>query len=170
VPRKVKHSIGPLESLQDAQLWVKNQLANGVQCPCCAQYARIYKRKLHGSMVAALILIYNWFKQHPNATSLHIPSFLAQQGRPFGGQFAGGDVVKLRFWGLIERVVPDQTKRGWVGRYRITPLGRRFVEGKQEVPRYVFLYNQVLLRSSTETTNIRAVLDGKFSYTSLMNG
>jgi hypothetical protein len=43
-------------------------------------------------------------------------------------------------------------------------------EGKVAVPKYVYLYNQLLLRLSEEMTTIREALGEKFKYDELMKG
>lgn len=153
--------------LEAAKLWVQQNLRDGVTCPCCKQYCRMYRRKLNSTMALALILIYQFFKKNPHAGWLHVAAFLVKVKRD--SSIAGGDVVKLRYWGLIERA-PGERDDGSdrVGRYRITEVGKQFVEGKIAVPRYVYLYNQLLLRLSEEMTTIREALSDRFKYDELM--
>ena len=154
-------------TLDDARAHVREFMRTGVRCPCCGQYCRIYKRKMHATMALALVMIYHWFRQNPNAGWLHVPAFLVKVKRD--STIAGGDAAKLRFWGVIERA-PGERDDGSdrIGRYRITEIGRQFVEGKIAIPRYVFLYNQSLLRVSEEMTTIREALGDRFSYEALM--
>jgi hypothetical protein len=82
---------------------------------------------------------------------------------------AGGDVSKLRYWDLLEAQKgrrEDGSDR--VGFYRITDLGRKFVENKAAVPRYAYVYNQLLLRMSDEMTTIEEALGDRFDYGRLM--
>ena len=155
--------------LSEARLWVQANIRDGVSCPCCNQYCRIYKRKLNSTMALALVLIYQHFKKNPHHTWLHVPAFLVQVKRD--STIAGGDAAKLRYWGLIERS-PGERDDGSdrIGRYRITAVGKQFVEGKIAVPRYVYLYNQLLLRLSEEMTTIQDALGDKFNYSELMKG
>ena len=155
--------------LEQARLWVQTNMRKGVPCPCCNQYCRVYKRKLNTTMALAMVMIYRHFKSHPRDTWLHVAAFLVAVKRD--STIAGGDVAKLRFWGLI---VPMKDERSdgsdRIGRYGITPVGQQFVEGKIAVPRYVYLYNQGLLRLSEEMITIQQALGDRFSYSELMKG
>jgi hypothetical protein len=153
--------------LEEARQWVQHRLRDGVTCPCCQQYCRVYRRKLNSTMALALVLIYQYFKANRNAKWLHVAAFLVKVKRD--SSIAGGDVVKLRYWGLLERALGEREDGSdRIGRYRITELGKQFVEGRIAVPRYVYLYNQMLLRLSEEMTTIREALGDRFSYDELM--
>jgi hypothetical protein len=154
-------------SLEDAKAFVQQNLRDGVTCPACGQLCKVYKRKLNSTMALALVMIYQHFKQNPHHTWLHVAAFLVKVKRD--SSIAGGDVVKLRYWGLLERA-PGERDDGSdrVGRYRITEVGKQFVEGKIAVPRYVYLYNQLLLRLSEEMTTVQEALGDRFSYAELM--
>ncbi len=153
--------------LDGAKAFVQTNLRDGVTCPCCGQLCKIYKRKINSTMELALVLIYQFFKTHPRADWLHVAAFLVKVKHD--SSIAGGDVVKLRYWGLLERAAgdrPDGSDR--IGRYKITDLGKQFVEGKVAVPQYVYLYNQLLLRLSEEMTTIKDALGQRFQYDELM--
>ena len=118
-------------------------------------------------MALALVLIYQHFKLNPHHTWLHVAAFLVKVKRD--STIAGGDVVKLRYWGLLERAKGERSDGSdRVGRYRITEVGRQFVEGKIAVPKYVYLYNQRLFRLSEEMTTVQQALGSKFNYGALM--
>ncbi len=156
-------------NLEAAKLFVQQNLRNGVSCPCCNQYCKLYKRKLNATMALALVMIYTHFKQHPHHTWLHVSAFLVKVKHD--STIAGGDVVKLRYWGLLERAAGDRDDGSdRVGRYKITAIGNQFVEGKIAVPRYVYLYNQRLFRLSEEMTTIQEALGDRFNYGDLMKG
>lgn len=154
-------------TLDDAKAFVQTNLRTGCSCPTCGQYAKLYKRPINATMAYALCMIYQHFKRHPNHVWLHIPQFLIQVKRD--STIAGGDVVKLRYWGLLERAAGERDDgSNRVGRYRITELGKNFVEGKIAVPKYVFLYNQRLFRLSEEMATIHDALGTRFNYAQLM--
>jgi hypothetical protein len=166
------HVHGPVfdgTNLDEAKAFVQQHLRDGVTCPTCGQFCKVYRRKLNSTMALALCLIYQYFQKNPHHTWLHVAAFLVQTKRD--SSIAGGDVVKLRYWGLLERgdgERDDGSDR--VGRYRITDLGKKFVEGKIAVPRYVYLYNQLLLRLSEEMTTVQEALGDRFNYAELMVG
>lgn len=153
--------------LEAAKAFVQQHLRDGVTCPTCGQFCKVYRRKLNSTMAYALVLIYTHFKLHPEHPWIHVASFLVNTKRD--SSVAGGDVVKLRFWGLLERAPGDRDDGSdRVGRYRMTEIGRQFVEGRIAVPRYVYLYNQMLLRLSEEMTTIQDALGDRFRYDELM--
>lgn len=154
-------------TLDEAKAFVQTNLRVGCHCPTCGQHAKLYKRPINSTMALALCLIYQHFKKHPHHVWLHIAQFLIQVKRD--STIAGGDVVKLRYWGLLERAVGERDDgSNRVGTYRITELGKNFVEGKIAVPKYVFLYNQRLFRLSEEMTTIHGALGTRFNYAQLM--
>lgn len=161
------HAVFTGTDVEAAKAFVQQHLTDGVTCPTCGQLCKLYKRKLNSTMALALILIYQFFKTHPHADWLHVAAFLVKVKRD--SSIAGGDVVKLRYWGLLERAHGERDDGSdRVGRYKITAVGKQFVEGRIAVPRYVYLYNQLLLRLSEEMTTIREALSDRFNYDELM--
>ena len=134
-------------------------------CPCCDQVVKIYRRKLHVTMARGLIWIYRkWFG---SGSWVHI----AQAP----GQIAhGGDVAKLQFWDLItEQPGKDDGAKRTSGYWMPTATGREFVTNNQYyVPKYIYIYNNNLLQTSTENINIEQALgpEGRFHYQQLMSG
>jgi len=152
-------------TLDEAKAWLEGKLDDGVACPCCGQFAKLYKRKLNSSMAHALVLFY----QHVGAQEeyVHVPSLpeLRVSGRP-----GGGDWAKLALWGLVEEKEQgrdDGSKRA--GLWRMTHLGVRFVRNQMRVPRFVFLYDGAVVRFDPFTTvSVRDALGDHFDYGELM--
>jgi hypothetical protein len=124
-------------------------------------------------MALALILIYRHFRRFPSTSWLHVADHLAKIAPTIRGKkparFAGGDPVKLRHWGLLDgknALRPDGSDRN--GLYRITPLGRAFVEGTVTVLSHVFDYNNTFLGLTGRRITIQAALKQNFDYTELM--
>lgn len=108
-------------------------------CPLCNHRVRNDTKGLNRWMAAALLQMYEYFNDHPNADSVHLGDLVKGTD---GGR--GHDAALLRHWGLIipvERPVDADKKlkgsRGLSGFYRITLLGRNFIEGKAVVPKNV---------------------------------
>lgn len=155
------------DSLEEAKQFVQANLKRGTVCPCCGQHAKVYRRTINSTMARALMLIYQHLQKHPTPDWIHVSSFLVHAKGD--SSIAGGDVVKLRFWGLLERAVgvrPDGSNR--IGEYKLTDLGRRFVEGAATVPSYVLLFNQELLGISPDMISIQDALGQAFNYAELM--
>lgn len=164
---KARRAIFVGDSLEDAKLFVQQNLRTGCICPTCGQLAKVYRRTLHATMAHALCLIYCYFREHPEHTWLHIPEFLVRMKG--NSTVAGGDVAKLRYWGVIERASGHRADgNDKLGRYSITETGRSFVEGKIAVPRYVYIHNQLLLNLSEETVTIQQALGQRFNYADLI--
>ena len=157
-------------TIAQGQDWLRPRLTVGAICPLCHQFAKIYKRKLSSSMAYALILIYRAFRNGPDVW-LHVPEYLSRNSL-FGVVVRGGDWAKLVHWGLIvskgDEVRDDKSPR--TGLYKITDLGRAFVEGRVSVPRYAYIYNEQCLRMSDETlVTIQQALGDRFNYAELMS-
>jgi hypothetical protein len=149
-------------TLEEIKKWLQERLENGVDCPCCGQFAKIYKRKLNSSMARGLIVLVKLNRRDP----IHIPSVFTEYR-----VCASNDGALLRHWNLIEEVPgvrDDGSAR--VGYYLVTDLGRKFVAGKVRVPAYAYIYNSKLLHlDDEETVNIREALGERFHYEELMN-
>lgn len=75
----------------------------------------------------------------------------------------------MKWWELLESQV--QTKdpaRTGSGFWRITPKGERFVRGEIAVPEKIYIYDNLIVERSDETTFIKEALGHKFNYAELM--
>lgn len=145
-------------TLGEAREWLRERVDDGAECPCCEQYAKVYRRKLTSSI--ARVLISMW-RNNRNGW-VYLPAIRS----------AGQDEVIARFWYLIERddtVREDGSKRtGW---WRLTDLGVGFIHNEVKLPKYARIYNNRLLNlDPTETVSIVDVLGAKFDYGELMAG
>ncbi len=151
-------------TLADARrLLTAGLAAKGVECPCCRQLAKIYKRKLNSAMTYALILIFKRAKWDDDW--IHVPRYL----NGFGVVARGGDWSKLQHWGfIVER--PEDRDDGCkhAGEWKLTDKGRRFVSGAETASKHLFFYNQQLIALSSERTFIREALGSNFRYDELM--
>ena len=112
---------------------------DGMSCPCCEQFAKVYKRSITLTEVKILAKIYDVVlgKRTVAPTEQWV-----KIGADGDLRTQGGDFAKLRFWSLIEEREgerPDGSKRA--GYWRITELGIQFLLGTTRVPRYVWIYN-----------------------------
>ncbi len=154
-------------TLEEAQDFLISHFEEGAVCPCCGQLVKLYKRKLDSFMAYALILIYRYFRQSDVEPWLHVPSYLIAQGA------SDRECAKLRYWGLIEEMANTRPDGGRAGLYRISQRGIDFVEGRCSVPKYIYLYNQMLIDRGDEAdsarTTIHEALAERFDYQELMN-
>lgn len=175
-------------SLENVRAWLRSNIEDGAECPCCYQVVKLYKRRLNSSMAAVLLMIHRWDVERAIAISngtntveqflgwLHVPSHIAAtlgSTKPRQAAALRGDFAKLKHWGLIEDMPAkrdDGSKRN--GYYRITDRGRAFARGDLKVQAYVWIYNEAVITSRivTEEVSIREALKSKFNYQNLMDG
>lgn len=145
-----------LYSIDDAIAYIKEHKSNGIDCPCCGQLVKLYKRSFYDKQAVALIMLYRSPKEwvHSRAITERINIH--------------GDIAKMRFWGLIEDQPNDNTEKRNSGVWRITDKGADFVEKKIVIPKYKYFFNQQVEGESEETITITDALGKKFNYEELM--
>lgn len=145
--------------LAEAKSWLAARVEDGADCPCCGQFAKVYRTKLGASIAWPLIAMY----RRAGQGWVHVPSLGAQSGDP----------LKARHWNLIEQYPNAKREDGSsrVGWWRLTPLGVEFVLGRVRVPKYVRLYNaRRLATRGAETISITEALGTRHNYSELMAG
>jgi len=120
-------------TLQEARYMVQDQIKDGITCPCCEQYVRMYKCPIHKGMTKALILMY----QHDPYGFIHVEDHFTSIGVKVDRVHS-----KLQHWDMIEAKPNTNSKSKYSGYWRITSKGRAFVESKLSIPRYVWLHNK----------------------------
>lgn len=137
--------------------WLHERIEEGVVCPACDQFAKVYKRRtISGRMACDMISAYRavgaleWF---------HLPDYDTSR-----------ETSKLAYWGLIEEKpgMRDDGSRhaGW---WRITTAGQMFIRNKRVVPKRAVVYNGKLLTlDASEFVSVTDVLGSKFNYGELM--
>lgn len=154
-----------METLKEAKAELRANWKKGIKCPCCGQWVKLYKRKLNSGMARVLIHIYHIDKTKTD--DFHWIK-ITEEVLARGANPATMEYSKLKYWDLLEERGDAGVDTKSAGYWRITKLGRDFVEGKVTLPRYVFIYDNKLLESSFEQTSIREALGDKFSYRELM--
>lgn len=151
------------ETLGSARRWLREQVKrDGAACPCCSQFAKVYRRGLSSPMALALITAWRRHGYGP----WHLPTL-------FG---ASGDVAKLKYWGFIEPATDElrddgSPRNGW---WQITEAGAGWVQGHDTVPRYAFVFDGRCLGLDTKDPDaqrwsVAQALGKKFNYAELMN-
>jgi hypothetical protein len=150
--------VEPAETLAGAREWLRGNVEDGAACPCCGQFAKVYRRKIHSAMARDLIIAYrkadlDWF---------HVRTTLGHDG---------GDFAKLAYWQLIVEHPGERedgsSRAGW---WRISLTGEAFALGKSRIPKYARIYNGRLLGFSDDRVGIRDALGSRFRYDDLMAG
>jgi hypothetical protein len=153
--------------------WNRDQLrarvldGDGLACPCCNQFVKVYRRTLNSGMAARLIVAYR-------VAGLEYFDYRTTFAAVAPLLVHGADFAKLRWWGLAEsdgEIRDDGSLRS--GRWRVTESGGAFVRRELTVAPAVYLLNNVRLRSlepDEDPIGIVAALRNRFNYEDLMAG
>lgn len=146
-------------SLEEARAWLRERVDEGERCPCCTQFAKVYKRSINSTMARGLIDIYRASGQE----WCHVRTLRRRSG-------AGDnrEESKLRYWGLVEEESERREDGGRSGWWRVTPVGQQFVLGQLHVAKYAHIYDGRCLRLSGPLVTIRQALGSRFNYDELM--
>lgn len=155
--------------LTEAKEFLRDNWDEGAICPCCTQTVKLYKRPITSSMAYALILLYKHFEKNPDQEWVHMNDYLNSiEGLPF--PVKSGDNAKLRYWELLEEKVEvrdDGSKRA--GYWKLTQLGRDFVEGRTTVQSHARVFNSKSYGLIGDLVDIHQALGNKFNYSELMS-
>lgn len=142
-------------TLAEAKAWMLEHVEEGADCLLCAQFAKVYKRKIHRTMARDLIRMW----RHAGRQWFRLPDVAPN-----------GDNAKFQYWGLIEPgggVREDGSDRtGW---WRFTEAGQDWVLGWTTVPKYARIYNGNCLGLVGDQVGIREALGNRFNYDELMS-
>lgn len=154
-----------MKTIDETKKYLLKNGKEGVSCPCCGQFVKLYKRKLNSGMAIFLVGLYRLDKRKTKSIfsnkEIYKEVNIAQGAR---------DHAAMAHWKLIEEpninIVSGKKKNGlWM----ITPLGRNFVNSYVNVPSHIFLYNKKCKGFSNTLTTITNALGKKFNYQELMN-
>lgn len=143
--------------LEEAQDEFFDNLVEGIKCPCCDRWGKVYRWSLY-----------------PNAAAL-ICRMVAESG---AGQFVETKTIierglsrrtEGRHWGLIEQESELRADGGRTGWWRVTPLGERFVSGESTIPKYAWVYDKKVIHLGGPEITLPEALKGKFDYNEMMS-
>ena len=147
------------ETLAEAKQRLRKHIVNGgMNCPCCGQFAKLYRRKFNSGQAIALVNIY----KRGNRDSrdwVYIPE-LPAKSREEG---------KIAYWRLLEEATVAREDGGRAGWWRVTPIGEAFIINRLRIPKYVFVYNATCLGfDKSEMVTLSECLGAKFDLSELM--
>lgn len=145
-------------TLEQARADLRKHVEEGARCPCCTQFAKVYRRKINaGAAVGLVRMVVRYGDEW-----VHVPTHFSR----LGGEFA-----RLRYWSLVVEQPEVREDGGRAGYWQVTPLGRDFALGRARVPKYARVYDGRLLGLVDEqTVSIRDALGTKFNLEDLMAG
>lgn len=162
-----------MESIQDVRqrlfvtdLFHEAEFIKGATCPCCDQFVKATRRKIHGRIARTLILMSKEVAGN-SITDLEGYIDIKALWRKYGMEIVT-DYAIAKFWGLVElkdSVRDDGSKR--VGKWKLTETGRQFVYGKP-IRKYAYVYNNKCLNFSSDEITIRECLGKAFNYEEMM--
>jgi len=152
-------------TLRDAREEVFSMRTQGIKCPCCDQFAKVYRRNLNSSMASGLIRFY-MATQDINKFH-HVPTVFTRMKM----NFMNTEFSKLRYWGLVEEQTSDDVQeKKTSGYWRVTEKGRDFALAMITVPKYIYLYDSQICENFSDPTqiDINQALGSRFNYQELM--
>jgi hypothetical protein len=147
-------------SLGEARDWLRERVDRGASCPCCHQFAKVYRRKINAAMARALILMWDEGGRE-RRLYVHVPSIDPTRG---------GDVAKMQFWGLIEEERGSRADGGRAGFWRVTQRGEDWLGRRITVPKYIRVYDGKPLNTTGVAVSIDDALGDEFRLDDLMAG
>lgn len=160
----------PGNTLDEARHYVQQNLDGaGVDCPCCDQLAKRYRRKFNSGMAKCLIaLVQLNFETKTWVHSREVAAF--RSGAPRASANADGQLAKSRFWGLIETKPNTNPSKKDSGLWRPTISGVAFVCGQASIRKTAVVYDNVLEGFEGETISINTAKRDHFDVQELMTG
>lgn len=153
------------ETLQRARDRLRSVLRSGddMDCPCCGQRCKIYKRSINKTQAATLMWM---LSETDNANDgwINFP----EQAPPW--IMRSKQHSTLKHWALIEQRSYESGDKKHSGDWRLTETGKKFIARQTNVPKYVYIYDDNLLKTSREGISIDDALTERFSYAELMQG
>ena len=146
-----------IDALASARQYVNQgkRTKDGVRCPCCEQFCKVYVRLITSTMARWLIELVRRHARHSRWYS-------ASEDWSVAITRGSGDFAKLRWWGLIEEGTGDDE-----GRWKPTIDGIDFAYNRSVVTSHVLLYNDSLQGFQGDEIGIEVALGNKFSYAEL---
>jgi hypothetical protein len=152
-----KIELDPGMSIGDTRIWVTQQREDGVDCPACDQFVKVYRRKINAGMAQSLIAIYN---KGGTEDFVHTPTLVRSH-----------EVGQLSWWGFIEEEGLTRKDGGRAGFWRTTRSGADWLLGTTTAPKYAHVFNGKLLEmTEDDRVTILDALGTKFNYSDLMAG
>lgn len=150
----------PEMTLAEARAQLRLLIDEGHACPCCTQFAKVYRRKINSTMARTLIRIARADSSQGFGTFIHTASLPGDTH----------EASQLSWWDLIEEERVRRPDGGRAGHWRLTNVGRLFVLARISVAKYAHIYDGRVLRMSGEPITIHQALGAKFNYHELMHG
>jgi len=150
-------------TISDAKHLLRENFKDGIKCPCCDQFVKMYRRPITSAMAYALILFYKESAKQHYRPWIHADRFFKDQDCP---PSIRGDFPKLVYWGLLMKGEGES-----LGSYMITTMGEQFVRGEIHAVSHILFYNNKCYGAPEDFKyiSIKDALKKKFDYNKLMS-
>lgn len=118
-------------------------------CEACGQKMMVYRRSVRKNMIPGMIVMLDG-----------IPRKTVELGLSPG---ARSDFTTLRFWGLIYRDL-NKDRFKWM----LTQHGKLFLQGKTNISKYVYIFNNQVKRYGGDLTNIKDIYPEKIDIDTIL--
>lgn len=147
------------DSIRLGRAWVQNHVENpGIICPLCDQHAVERKRTISKAMAIALVLLERFHRKNPRQW-MHVEKHFKND--PDAPVNLGGDLAKLRHFGLVLLRAEQPGCESFTGEYKITATGRRFVAGKHRTYKWVKVFNRTIRGRSDKKVCITDIISAR---------
>lgn len=150
-------------TLEESIEYVMSNLDDGVRCPCCAKYARRYRRTFNSTMARSLIwLVREWFRLNKSGW-VDVPKVGPRW------MVKSNQLPTVRWWGMVER--PSDSGDSALkhsGLWRPTELGVRFAMRHVRVLSKAVTYDGEVEGLEGVEISVVDALGKKFDYSELM--
>lgn len=146
-------------TLGEAREIIRKGEQEGMDCPCCGQFIKVYRRRIHSTMAKQLIQFLRYCEKNFKLEA-HVRDFI--DGHP-------GDFAKLAYWGLIvQKAKADGEDQKSSGRWSLTTRGVRFARYQTVEPTYARVRDGEVLGLEGPAIDIAQCLGKKYSYSEVM--
>jgi hypothetical protein len=155
-------------TVQEVRDYITVKRGEGLVCPCCDRWLKVYRRKFNGTMARSVIWVaYQRQRQilsGGNSDWVHVqklaPAWLLRSKQ----------LSITSKWDLV-RAMPNENNpkvkgSGW---WRETEKGLSFVRNQAPIPEYAYLYNNSVIGFSEELVYARDTLPVGFDYRDIMD-
>ena len=137
------------------ELLLEGAINGGVICPCCSQFAKVYKRKINSAMAKGLIDLY---KAGGISEFVHAPTISSCR-----------EVSQLAWWGLVAEESTLRPDGGKSGYWKVTKKGEEFIKSEVKCDKYTYVFDGKILGHDGDMVDISEALGEPFHYRSMMN-
>lgn len=140
--------------------WRETIEHEGGHCPVCDRWGKVYARSINKTMARSLIWL--CYAKPVDDNWVDVPAWAPRW------LVRSNQLPTLRWWDMVERRANDDEHKKFSGMWRVTPLGRQFVEGTVSVPKKVYTYKGDVEGQSIDTVKIHQCFKDYFDYEETM--